>query len=89
MTTTKKKTTTVEMRGVLPRYPEDEAAYIVNRLKEVEPCTIAEFTRHLGSAPRENGSPSPDYNKVQTALKRVASQGLVAPGATRGSWRTT
>jgi hypothetical protein len=85
MKTSKKKT--VEMRGVLPRYPEDTTNFIVEKLREIEPCSIADLVRHLGAEPREGGAPSSDYIRVQEALKRAMQDERVTPGERRGDWR--
>ena len=84
MKTSKKK---VEMRGILPRYPEDIVDFITEKLGEIDPCTIAELTRHLGGESRVEGRPSPEYNKVQDALKRAAREGRAELAGGRGSWR--
>lgn len=83
------KTKKVEMRGILPRYPEDEIDFLVEQLREAEPCGIADLVRHLGGEPREGGAPSKDYHRVQEALKRAQAKGRVEPGARRGDWRIT
>jgi hypothetical protein len=77
----------LEMRGILPRYPEDHTLFLVTKLAEIEPCTIAELVRHLGGEPREGNAPSSDYNLVQQALKQAQKEGKVDIGVKRGSWR--
>lgn len=81
---TKKK---IEMRGILPRYPEDHTAFLVEKLAEIEPCTIAELVRHLGGEPRVDAAPSAEYTVVQQALKAAQKEGKVDVGLKRGSWR--
>ena len=79
----------IEMRGQLPRYPEDDMLFILGKLKEAEPCTVADLCRHLGIEPREGGSPSPDYNRVQAVLRKADEEERAHRPGGRGSWRTT
>ena len=78
----------IEMRGAMPRYPEHDVDFVLAALKKQEPCTIADLARSIGVEPRVDGMPSPDYNRVQAALKKASEEGkAVRPGG-RGSWRT-
>lgn len=81
------KKSKVEMRGILPRYPEDVTPFIVEKMLEIEPCTMADFVRHIGGEPRDGGRPSTDYNLVAEALKEAQKEGKIDIGLKRGSWR--
>lgn len=77
----------IEMRGPLPRYPEEDVAFVLSKLKEAEPCTIADLCRQLGIEPRVDGAPSQDYVRVQSALKKAEEAGQAQRPGGRGSWR--
>lgn len=82
------KTNKVEMRGILPRYPEDQDGFILQKLEEVEPCSIADLVRHLGGEHRQkSGGPSLEYERVKSLLKRMERDGKVSSGRGRGDWR--
>lgn len=78
----------IEMRGKLPRYPENDVEFVIAALKKAEPCTIADLARSLGIEPRVDGMPSPDYNRLQSALKKAEEEGRAARPGGRASWRT-
>lgn len=77
----------IEMRGVLPRYPEDDVEFVLLKLKDVQPCTIADLVRHIGAEARINGAPSPEYCRVQDAMNQAKEEGKVCMPKGRGSWR--
>ena len=78
----------IEMRDQLPRYPEDEVPWLLDNLRRIEPCTIADLCRALGIEPRTaTNAPSPRYNRVYDIVRQAKSDGLVDRVAGRHSWR--
>ena len=77
----------IEIRNLLPRYPEDERAFYIEKVREIEPCSIADLVRHIGGEPRIGGTPSPFYNRVATGLHRTADSGGVVKNDRIRSWR--
>jgi hypothetical protein len=85
---TKKK---IEMRGILPRYAEDDVEFLLQELPKCEPCSMASFIESLGGIARhagQNGTiPGPEYARIQAAFRYAESSGLIFKPGGRNSWR--
>lgn len=72
----------VELIGKLPRYKEDDVAFVLERLPDVQPCTVPGFMkRALRLEARPGGTPSSVYARVLAAFRLASEQGkIVANG---------
>jgi hypothetical protein len=81
----------IVMAGVIPRYQEDDVAFVMQELPKYEPCSIGGFTEAIGANVRwtcpSGTMPSKEYNRMYAAFLDAQRRGLIIKPAGRSSWR--
>jgi hypothetical protein len=71
----------------LPRFPEDDADFVAQRLGAYAPCTVPTFMKRLGIEARPFGNPGKLYNRMLAAFRRAKEQGKIDNCMNGRTWR--
>jgi hypothetical protein len=80
---------TIEMLDGLPRFQEDDLAFILRELPRLAPCSISTFIEKIGLQSRSftSGAPSSIYHRLSGAFRKGLAEGKLLKNGGRKSWR--
>lgn len=75
----------IELRDGLPKYGEDDVAFILEKLPAHEPCSVQAFMLGIGVEPRPRGMPGTAYQRMLAAFRDGERQGKLSRNGIK--WR--
>jgi hypothetical protein len=75
----------IELVEGLPRFQEDDVAFVVQKLPPHSPCSVQKFMRAIGVEPKPRGNTSHAYQRMLAAFREGERQGRLSRNGIK--WR--